>query len=319
LSGQLRIDTPPVCGYPDPPARPEVNIMTTLNLIGCGAAGRTLGRLMHEARLCEVRDILARSRAGAADGARFIGAGRPVTDYGELRPAELYLIAVPDDAIAGCAELLAASGRLGAGSVVCHLSGALASSVLSPVAAVGARVASLHPVRSFADPPRAAAEFPGTWCGVEGDPEALVLVEALFGALGARFFPIDPAFKSVYHAGAVLACNYLTVLVELGLRAFGRAGVEPEVARQVLEPLVSGTVENIFRMGTAGALSGPIARADLGTVTHQLAALEKWDPAVAGLYRQLGLVALELAGQKGSAAPEQLSRLGELLGRQEKM
>ncbi|GFO70495.1 oxidoreductase [Geomonas limicola] len=293
--------------------------MTTLNLIGCGAVGRTLGRLLHEARLCEVGEILTLSPESGAAGARFIGSGRPVTDYADLRPAELYLVAVPDDAIAGCAELLAASGRLPEGCVVCHLSGALASSVLAPVVAAGARIASLHPVKSFADPLRAAAEFPGTWCAVEGDPAALELVEALFHALGARLFAIDPAFKTVYHAGAVLACNYLTVLVELGLRAFGRAGVEPEVARQVLEPLVSGTVDNIFRIGTAGALSGPIARADLGTVTHQLAALESWDPSVAELYRQLGLVAVELAGAKGSATPGRLAVLGELLRNEEKV
>lgn len=291
--------------------------MTTLNLIGCGALGRTLGRLLHEARLCEVRDILTRSAESGADAACFVGAGRPVTEYGELAPAELYLIAVPDDAIAGCAELLAASGRLPKGCVVCHLSGALSSSILAPVAALGARTASLHPVRSFADPLRSVQEFPGTWCAVEGEPEALKLVQSLLSALGARLFPIDPAFKSVYHAGAVLACNYLPVLVELGLRAFGRAGVGPAVARQVLEPLVSGTLENIFRMGTAGALSGPIARGDLGTVTRQLAALEQWEPSVAELYRQLGLVALELAGEKGGQTPRKLVEIGELLRNRE--
>ncbi|GFO60759.1 oxidoreductase [Geomonas silvestris] len=287
--------------------------MTTLNLIGCGAVGRTLGRLLNEARLCEVRDILTRSAESGTDGTLFIGAGRPVRDYAQLAPAELYLIAVPDDAIAGCAERLAASGRLRAGCVVCHLSGALSSSVLAPVAAAGARIASLHPVRSFADPLRAVQDFPGTWCAAEGDSEALELLQPIFGALGAQLFPIDPAFKSVYHAGAVLACNYLPVLVELGLRAFGRAGVGPEVARQVLEPLVSGTVDNIFRMGTAGALSGPIARGDLGTVTRQLAALSEWDPSVAELYRQLGLVALELSGQKEGAPPQRPAKLGGLL------
>jgi predicted short-subunit dehydrogenase-like oxidoreductase (DUF2520 family) len=45
---------------------------------------------------------------------------------------------------------------------VFHCSGAKASAVLAPVQACGALIASLHPVRSFADKDACAAAFAGT-------------------------------------------------------------------------------------------------------------------------------------------------------------
>jgi len=286
--------------------------MKTLNLIGCGAVGRTLGRLFREAGLFEIQDILTRSHESARDAAAFVGAGRPVTRFAELRPADLSLIAVSDDAIASCAAALAGLGRI-EGRVVCHLSGALSSAALAPLAAAGAHTASLHPVKSFADPLAALSSFAGTWCALEGDAGAAAFLGECFGALGARLFRVDPEYKSVYHAGAVLTCNYLTVLVELGLRSFERAGISRELGSQVLEPLVRGTVENVFGNGPVRALSGPVARGDAGTVARQLEALSDWDGEVATLYRLLGRVAVELAEEQGGAAPDALERVRDVL------
>jgi predicted short-subunit dehydrogenase-like oxidoreductase (DUF2520 family) len=55
------------------------------------------------------------------------------------------------------------------GSVVFHCSGALASDRLQAVRAAGGAVASVHPIRSFADPQAVAQAFAGTYCGMEGD------------------------------------------------------------------------------------------------------------------------------------------------------
>jgi len=267
----------------------------TLNIIGCGAVGRVVGRLFQQAGLAEVQDVLNRSLASAKDAVAFIGAGRPVADYAELRPAELYLIAASDQALAGCAHSLAGSGVLRPGDVAWQLSGALPSAVLAPLREAGGAIASVHPVRSFADPAASCAEFAGTWCGIEGDAAAVALLSEAFAALGGRIFPVDPEFKTVYHAGAVLVCNYLTSLVEVGLRAYQRGGLPRETALQVMEPLMRGTLDNIFRVGPAEALTGPIARGDAALVSAQLVALDGWDGEVALIYRALGRVALELS------------------------
>jgi predicted short-subunit dehydrogenase-like oxidoreductase (DUF2520 family) len=287
--------------------------MKSLTIIGCGVVGKVLGRLFHDSRLFEIRDILNRSLESGRQGAAFIGAGRAVSGVEQLRPADLYLIAASDDAIAGCAAALAASGSCAAGAVVCHLSGALPSTVLAPLRDRGAAVASVHPVKSFADPSASVADFAGTWCGVEGDASAVALLSEAFAAIGGRLFPVDTAFKSLYHAGSVLVCNYLTALIEVGVTAYEKGGLPRETALQVMEPLVRGTLDNVFRVGTAQALTGPIARGDLAVVAGQLAALEGWDSEVALVYRVLGRVAVDLSRRKGAAADGDLAALQELL------
>ena len=288
--------------------------MKSLNIIGCGAVGKTLGRLFHEAAVFEIRDILNRSFESGAEAAAFIGAGRAVPGLAGMRPADLYLIAASDDAIARCGEALAQSGVVRPGNIVWQVSGALPSTVLAPVRDQGGVTASVHPVKSFADPSACVADFAGTWCGVEGDAPAVELLSEAFASIGGRIFSVAANFKSVYHAGAVLVCNYLTALMEVGVKAYGKGGLPRETALQVMEPLVRGTLDNVFRVGTVQALTGPIARGDAAVVAGQLAALEEWDGEISLIYRALGRAALELSRRKGVASADDLAAIGELLG-----
>jgi predicted short-subunit dehydrogenase-like oxidoreductase (DUF2520 family) len=287
--------------------------MKTLNILGCGVVGRTLGRLFHQADVFQIQDLVNRSPESAAGASKFIGAGRPISRLAEMRPADLYLIACADDGIAACAADLAATGLVREGAIVFHLSGALPSSVLAPLAAAGAALASVHPVKSFADPLDSVASFAGTWCGIEGDPAAVTCLSAAFCAIGGKIFSVDPRFKTLYHVGSVLVCNYLTALVETGVRAYQKGGLPPQTALEVMEPLVRGTLDNIFRVGTVQALTGPIARGDCATVTKQLAALDEWDSETALIYRALGRVAIDLSGRRGVAASDDLAKLREML------
>lgn len=290
--------------------------MKTFSIIGCGAVGKTVGRLFYEAGILEPRDILTRSLESARQAAEFIGAGRGTASWQELREADLYLVAASDDAIATCAKALAQSGAVRPGVVVCHLSGALSSAVLEPVARLGALVASVHPVKSFAQPGVCVTDFAGTWCGIEGDPAAVDFLSGAFRAIGGEIFTLDPKFKTVYHAGSVMVCNYLTALIEAGARAYQKGGVPREQAFQVMEPLVRATVENVFRSGTAQALTGPIARGDAAVVSAQLEALEAWDGEMARLYRDLAVVALEISRRRGQASDSGLAALAKLLGKE---
>ncbi|MBI2313660.1 MAG: DUF2520 domain-containing protein [Betaproteobacteria bacterium] len=287
--------------------------MRRLNIIGCGRVGRTLARLWHERGVFEIQDLMDHTPAHAAAAARFAGAGRAVSELAATRPADLWMLTPRDAAIASCCEALARGGSLQAGSIVFHCSGATASGELAPVRDRGAFVASTHPLKSFAEPEQAAASFAGTWCGVEGDDAALAVLRPAWEAIGARLFAVDPAFKTVYHAGSVVASNYLTALMEVGIRCFARAGLPRETAMQVMEPLARTALDQVFRLGTVRALTGPVARGDYAVVARQIAAISEWDETVGEIYRRLGEVALELSREQGSATPGALERLEEVL------
>jgi len=271
-----------------------------LNIVGAGHVGSALGRVLAARGGFTVQDVLTRAPVSARAAVDFIGAGRALDGIGGLRPAAVWMLAVSDDRIADVAATLAGlAGPLGLqGAVVFHCSGAKASGELAPLRAAGAFIASVHPVRSFADPEAVAASFDGTFCGVEGDQGALAVLMPAFEAAGARMVTIDAAAKTVYHAASVFASNYLVTVLDAALRAYQAAGIPEPVARELAQPLASESLANVMRLGAPKALSGPIARGDHATVARQQAAVTAWDAPTGQLYDALAQATRELARRK---------------------
>ena len=276
--------------------------MLSLTVVGGGHVGRVLGRLFARAGAFALQDIVARSVDSAAQAQAFIGAGAPAAAGGALRQADVYMLTVSDDQIVPACEALVASVPL-KGAVVFHCSGALASDRLAAARAAGAHVASVHPIRSFADTESVAAGFAGTFCGVEGDQQALDVLLPALAAIGGRAVQIDPAAKTVYHAAAVFASNYLVTVIDAALRAYQAAGIPEAVARELARPLALESMENAFRLGAAPALTGPIARGDMATVQRQQDAVAAWDGATGRLYEALVPPTVALAGRKRAGLP----------------
>lgn len=276
--------------------------MRGLTVVGGGHVGRVLGRLFSAAGVFAVQDVLARSADSAAQAVAFIGAGMPVTGKGAMRQADIFMLTVTDDQIVPACEALAAAVPL-RGAVVFHCSGALASDRLQAARAAGAYVASVHPIRSFADVDAVAAGFAGTFCGVEGDQPALDVLLPALAAIGAKAVQIDPAAKTVYHAAAVFASNYLVTVIDAALRAYQAAGIPEAVARELARPLALESMENAFRLGAAPALTGPVARGDMATVLRQQDAVMAWDAETGQLYRALVPPTIALAERKRAGKP----------------
>jgi predicted short-subunit dehydrogenase-like oxidoreductase (DUF2520 family) len=129
---------------------------------------------------------------------------------------------------------------------------------------------------------------------------------------------IPTDMKAVYHAAACVACNYLTSLMDMALRMYGLMNIPPEKAFESLSPLIYSTLNNIGKMGPEKALTGPVARGDLPTISSHLDALKDHAPELLPLYRQLGIYTAGLAVSKGTLDQEQEKNLNILLGGQKK-
>lgn len=265
-----------------------------LNIIGPGRLGRSLGRLLHMAAQVEIGALIGRHPASTTAARDFIGAGT-VSTFDSATAAHYWLIATPDDAIAAAAANLGQSGRLRSGDTVLHCSGALASGVMAPLRYLGMRIASVHPLKSFADPATAVTDFAGTFCACEGEATAVDELIPMFEAIGGRCTRIAAEHKLLYHAAAVLACNHLVALMDGALRCLENAGIAREPAWRALQPLIAGTLANIDRRGTQQALTGPVARGDLATLRAEIDATHALDPDIGAAYRSLSLLALQLA------------------------
>ncbi len=286
--------------------------MNTLNIIGCGHVGKTLAYLWNKNNSFSIQNILTRSIESAEKAVNFIGTGEAINHLEMMRPADVYLIATPDDHIINSCHALLGSNLLKAGDIIFHCSGSLASTTLSEILDQNIYVASIHPVKSFADPSLAINDFQGTFCGIEGDEPALEILLPTFESIGAEIFNIDAEHKTEYHAANVFVCNYITALLALGTKVYSQAGVSKDIAMKVIEPLVRETIDNNFKLGSVKALTGPIARGDYELVKRQINSLSA-SPDVADLYKSLGRVALDLSHEQGTASKESIQNLRLLL------
>ena len=126
--------------------------MKTINLIGGGRVGQTLGRLLARDGQIQVQDVLTRSAASAQDAVAFIGTGRAVAHMPDLRPADLWLLAVPDGQIAPVAAALARVKPCHPALGISCQRRLEAANELKPLRDKGWQVASAHCLLSFASP-----------------------------------------------------------------------------------------------------------------------------------------------------------------------
>jgi len=287
-----------------------------ISIIGPGKVGTALGVLAARASLtvAAVAGGGPGRAAAAAEAIDFeVGVCSPVDAAGA---GGLVLLTVPDDAIADLCAELARRQAFNPGTTVAHCSGALGSDVLAPARdQCGCLVGSMHPLQTFPTVEAAIEHLPGTWCFCEGDELAVAVLERLAAAIGARPARVDAGAKALYHAAAVTACNYLVALLDAAGTLAGSAGVAPDTWVVAAEAIVRATVENVCRLGPAGALTGPIARGDVSTVARHVEAMAGQPEALRNLYRVAGMYTIELALRKGSIAQPQAVALREALNR----
>ena len=274
----------------------------TLNLIGAGRVGQTLAHLWTRHGVLRVQDVLTRSPDSARTALDFIAPdvsmARAVAQIADMRPADIWLLAVPDAQIAACAQELAAHARQRGDSpaLAFHCSGAQSAELLAPLRELGWSVASAHPVLSFASAQSAVAQFAGTPCALEGESAACDTLRPLFTAIGAACFDLRSQDKVLYHAAAVLATNFAPVLQALAEDAWRATGMPDALVLRLRERLLRNLVDNIAAFGPQKALTGPAARGDFAAIARQADVVADWDPQAAAAYRALSALALRMAG-----------------------
>ncbi|WP_171233906.1 Rossmann-like and DUF2520 domain-containing protein [Ruegeria sp. HKCCA4812] len=269
-----------------------------INVVGAGRVGKTLISLLDGTDGCRIQDILSTSFQSANEAAQLSKTGRVAASYADLRPADLWILSVPDTQISAVAhelkEAFENQEKTGKPSVAFQCSGYFPAEQLAPLRSLSWSLASVHPVLSFADPQAAAAQFKEALCGLEGDEDATAFIQPLLEGLGATCFPIRSESKSLYHAAAVISNNFAVVLQAIAREAWAEAGVPDETARKLNAGLLSSTVENVDLLGPQSALTGPAARGDSEVVAQQGADVAAWHRDAGEIYKQMSLLAQKL-------------------------
>lgn len=217
--------------------------------------------------------IVGFGRVGAAVAGRLRERGF-VLDKGD---PELVLLCVPDRSIPEVAASIAP------GPWIAHTSGATALSALDP----HERRFGIHPLQSFTRA-RGPEQLDGAYAAITAESnEAQEVGSWLAGELGLEPFALDDSTRALYHAGAVVASNFLVTLHRAASELVEAAGAPPEA----LVPLMRRVIENDFE------LTGPIERGDWDTVEAHLNAIRERKPELEPLYQALADATAKVAAR----------------------
>lgn len=274
----------------DPSRRPG---RLGVGVIGAGHVGAVLGSALRAAGhpVVAVSAISAESR----ERAEVLLPGVPVVDVPEVvRRAELVLIAVPDDALAGLVSGLADLGAWQPGQIVAHTSGRHGIDVLAPARAAGVIPIAMHPAMTFTGTSLDLSRLEGTTFAVTAPGPVLPIGQALVVEIGGEPVVIAEQDRALYHAALAHGANHLVVLVAQAGQALAAAGVDDP--GRVLAPLLNAALDGALRgesatatgsgrddlsgeradvaaealalrgAGALTALTGPVRRGDAGTV-----------------------------------------------------
>lgn len=278
------------------------------NIIGAGSLGKNVALALSSAGIASPGAFCNSTLASAEKAVLELKFGSPISRLSELPPAEIIWITANDDAIESIVNELNHTSVLKPGSFVIHCSGVLNSAVLSPLRNKECLVASIHPLKAFRSGYLDINAFRHVDCVVEGDPEVCLWLNEQFESLEANVIHITPQGKALYHAAASIASNYLVTLASASNELLVKAGISAEDARDMICNLMQTNINNLRQVNqSAEALTGPLMRGDINTLSRHLAEIE--NAKIKDLYRAAGLLTLDLT----NLDPEKTNKIKALL------
>jgi predicted short-subunit dehydrogenase-like oxidoreductase (DUF2520 family) len=283
--------------------------MLKLGFIGAGTVGTALAFRLNRQGY-QISAVASRSRDSAVRFLQTVGSGKIYHDPQSVADnADFVFLTTPDDAIPDIVETV----RWHSGQYLVHCSGADSVDVLEPARMVGALVGSFHPLQTFASIQKAIDNLPGSTFALEADGSLFDILKEMALSLNGQWIKLGAGDKAAYHAAAVMTSNYLVTLIKLATDLWGSFGIPREQALHALMPLLKGTVNNLENLGLPKALTGPIARGDIGTVQIHLRALNDSAPGVIPAYCEMGLQTVPIAVAKGKINQSQAYQLTNML------
>jgi predicted short-subunit dehydrogenase-like oxidoreductase (DUF2520 family) len=286
-----------------------------VGVIGAGRVGAVLGSALRAAGHALV-GASAVSRA-SLDRVDALLPGVPVLEIPQvIERAELVLICVPDDVLPDLVAGLAATRAWQPGQLVVHTSGRFGWRVLEPAVGSGAIPLALHPAMTFTGTSLDLVRLTDCCFGVTAPGPVLPIAQALVVEMGAEPVVVAEEMRGLYHSALAHGSNHLVTLVAQSLDLLREAGVESP--GRVLGPLLSAALDNALRSGD-GALTGPVARGDAGTVASHVRAIGLADRAASGsgnvleTYRAMARATADRALASGRLRPDAAEALLEAL------
>ena len=190
----------------------------------------------------------------------FVGQAETVTDLDKLARADIYILAISDNAIEEYAGRLEAAGGL-----LVHTSGSMPISSLPE----NGRRGVFYPLQTFSK--ELEVDFRKIPICLEAEEEEdYGLLNILASAISDKVVRIDSQQRAVLHTAAVFVNNFTNHLYHIGHSLCDEKGVDFEL----LHELIRETASKVEHLSPLDAQTGPARRGDTITMEKQLNMLE---------------------------------------------
>jgi predicted short-subunit dehydrogenase-like oxidoreductase (DUF2520 family) len=280
-----------------------------IGVIGTGRVGAVLGAALNRAghkvvAVSAVSDISRLRAESLIPNAKIL----PINDV--VKDRDLILLTVPDDVLPDLVSGLAKTKAVSPGSFVVHTSGRLGTSVLSPLTEQGCLPLAIHPVMTFTGTSIDLTRLSGCPFGVTAPDSLRPVAEALVVEIGGEPIWVPESNRNLYHAALAFGANNLITIVNETVDLLSKAGIENPT--EIVSPLLHASLDNALR-NRDNALTGPISRGDVLTVSAHIKELEKISPATVSAYKAMGRLTLDRALENGLINSQQAQALLDVL------
>lgn len=230
--------------------------MISIVLIGSGNVAQHLIAAFSESKDVALVQVMARNPASLE---HLVAADNICSDYEQIKEADVYLIAVSDNAIASVSSQLPFQNRL-----VIHTSGSMPLEVLDGKNRRGV----FYPLQTFTK--NKAVNFKEIPICLESENEEdYNRLQQLARAISDVYQPISSEQRKALHVAAVFVCNFVNHLYGIGELICK----ENELPFALLQPLIAETAHKIQTLSPEAAQTGPAKRNDTLTINNHLAFL----------------------------------------------
>jgi predicted short-subunit dehydrogenase-like oxidoreductase (DUF2520 family) len=274
--------------------------MNSVSIIGVGRVGGAIALALYDQGYV-IENLIARNFTNTKSISKKLSDKTEVKSLDEIKSfsSQIIFITTQDNEIEKIVDQLLTKS-LPEKTYIFHSSGSLSSEILYPLKNKGCSVGSIHPLVSISDSHLGVKRFRDAFFCLEGDEETLPISEKIVKAFGGKPFYLETKYKALYHASAVVACGHLVALIDVSMEMLAKCGLDADVSKNILMPLVKSTIQNLEIQKNNEALTGTFARADTETFDKHLSAINEYSSKdILEIYLILGERSLELAKELG--------------------
>lgn len=174
----------------------------------------------------------------------------------DIKDADIYIIAISDDAITGVSEQLSFKNRL-----VVHTSGSVDMIQLDPKNRKGV----FYPLQTFSK--NKEVDFSTIPICLEAEYEKdYLLLENLANNISKTVISINSEQRKALHVSAVFVSNFVNHLYTIGDQICN----EHKIPFNILQPLILESADKIVKLSPKAAQTGPAIRKDQKTIEKHL-------------------------------------------------